>query len=249
MVVFDAREILTPFCEGGRQGAILFDSQRMGQVEYSLFVPAWWGARAHPVSEGGRGSAWFVDAPFGNAVLRQYRRGGMIAMLNRDRYFWCGGYHARSIVEFRLMRELISRRLPVPVPFAACYVRHGVQYRAAILTERLEGVFSLAACVRRSSNDVPWEKIGRLISRFHREGLDHADLNAHNILLSSTGECWLIDFDRGLLRIPATSWREGNLARLRRSLLKIRGERSVDLVHRDFERLHRAYDLAWSRGC
>lgn len=201
------------------------------------------------MSEGGRGSAWFVDAPFGHAVLRQYRRGGMIAMFNRDRYFWCGGHRTRSIVEFRLMRELISRRLPVPVPLAACYVRHGVQYQAAILIERLEGVSSLAACVRGNSNDTPWEQIGRLISRFHREGLDHADLNAHNILLDPAGKCWLIDFDRGVLRIPATSWRERNLARLLRSLLKIRGERSVDAVYRDFERLRRAYDLAWSRGC
>lgn len=96
------------------------------------------GERAHPISEGGRGSAWFVEASFGNAVLRQYRRGGMIAMLNRDRYFWCGGHRTRSVLEFRLMRELISRGLPVPTPLAACYVRHGVQYRAAILMERLE---------------------------------------------------------------------------------------------------------------
>ncbi|ALR06832.1 3-deoxy-D-manno-octulosonic acid kinase [Xylella fastidiosa] len=249
MVAFDANEILTPFCEGHREGAILFDCQRMRQVEYGLFVPAWWGGRAHAVSEGGRGSAWFVEASFGNAVLRQYRRGGMIAMLNRDRYFWCGGHRTRSVLEFRLMRELISRGLPVPTPLAACYVRYGVQYRAAILMERLEGVSSLAMCVRGNSKETHWEQIGRMISRFHREGLDHADLNAHNILLDQAGQCWLIDFDRGALRIPATKWRERNLARLLRSLLKIRGERSVDAVYRDFERLRRAYDLAWSRGC
>ncbi len=67
-------------------------------------------------------------------------------MLNRDRYFWCGGHRTRSVLEFRLMRELISRGLPVPTPLAACYVRYGVQYRAAILIERLEGVSSLAMC-------------------------------------------------------------------------------------------------------
>ncbi len=44
MVAFDANEILTPFCEGHREGAILFDCQRMRQVEYGLFVPAWWGS-------------------------------------------------------------------------------------------------------------------------------------------------------------------------------------------------------------
>jgi 3-deoxy-D-manno-octulosonic acid kinase len=58
----------------------------------------------------------------------------------------------------------------------------------------------------------------------------------------------MIDFDRGVLRIPATRWRERNLKRLHRSLLKLRGERSVDEVNKDYARLRRAYDLAWNRG-
>jgi 3-deoxy-D-manno-octulosonic acid kinase len=32
---------------------------------------------------------------------------------------------------------------------------------------------------------------------------------------------WLIDFDRGELRTPAREWQLANLARLRRSLLKL----------------------------
>ena len=32
---------------------------------------------------------------------------------------------------------------------------------------------------------------------------------------------WLIDFDRGELRPPARDWQQANLARLRRSLLKL----------------------------
>ena len=79
-------------------------------------------------------------------------------------------------------------------------------------------------------------------------GLDHADLNAHNILFDSNGRGWLIDFDRGVLRIPATHWRERNLKRLLRSLLKLRGERNREDVEKDFARLRRAYELAWNRG-
>jgi len=92
------------------------------------------------------------------------------------------------------------------------------------------------------------EETGRLIARFHRAGLDHADLNAHNILFDANGHGWLIDFDRGVQRIPATAWRERNLKRLHRSLVKLRGERSHDEVEKDFARLRRAYDLAWNRG-
>ena len=32
---------------------------------------------------------------------------------------------------------------------------------------------------------------------------------------------WLVDFDRGALRAPAKSWQLANLARLRRSLVKL----------------------------
>ncbi|HEY0197690.1 MAG TPA: lipopolysaccharide kinase InaA family protein, partial [Rhodanobacter sp.] len=32
---------------------------------------------------------------------------------------------------------------------------------------------------------------------------------------------YLIDFDRGRMREPATGWQQGNLQRLRRSLLKL----------------------------
>ncbi len=38
----------------------------------------------------------------------------------------------------RKVRELIKRKLPVPRPLAACYLREGVGYRAALLMERLE---------------------------------------------------------------------------------------------------------------
>jgi 3-deoxy-D-manno-octulosonic acid kinase len=51
-----------------------------------------------------------------------------------------------------------------------------------------------------------------------------------------------------VLRIPATAWRERNLARLKRSLLKLRGERSVEQVDGEFARLRVAYDQHWNRG-
>ena len=248
MVAFDATEALTPFRAGRGYGAILFDRERLEQAEPALFSPSWWGARARGVDEGGRGSAWFVDAAFGPAVLRHYLRGGMAAKLSNDRYLWKGANRTRSFAEFRLMRELLARDLPVPRPLAACYLRQGMTYKAAILMERLMGVRSLAEYAQTAGRGAPWEETGRLVARFHRAGLDHADLNAHNILFDGSHKGWLIDFDRGVLKIPATRWRERNLARLQRSLLKQRGERSREDVERDFARLRRAYDMAWERG-
>ena len=249
MVAFDANEEMTPCREGRDFGAIVFDRERLRQADPALFSPHYWGGRARPVGEGGRGSAWFIEAPFGGAVLRHYRRGGLAARVSADRYLWHGAARTRSFAEFRLMRHLRAEGLPVPQVLAAYYVRRGLSYRAAILMERIEGVRSLADRAQVAGHGAPWEETGRMIARFHRAGLDHADLNAHNILFDANARGWLIDFDRGQIRILATGWRERNLKRLKRSLLKLRGARSVDEVEKDFARLRRAYDLAWLRGC
>jgi 3-deoxy-D-manno-octulosonic acid kinase len=77
--------------------------------------------------------------------------------------------------------------------------------------------------------DEDWRRVGSILARFHAVGADHADLNAHNILIDEAGTVSVIDFDRGRLRPPG-AWAAGNLARLRRSLLKIGGQRFVDAI-------------------
>ncbi|MGO3128344.1 MAG: 3-deoxy-D-manno-octulosonic acid kinase [Luteimonas sp.] len=252
---FDPAESLMPIPAGvsmggrtGEYGAILFDGTQLRQADPRWFDPEAWGERAQRVDGSGRGGAWFIDASYGPCVLRQYLRGGMVGRFNRDLHLWRGTQHVRSFVEFRLLRELLRRDLPVPQPIAASYLRRGLGYRAWILMERLPDVRSLADHMADSPADAPLEQTGRLIARFHRAGLDHADLNAHNILFDGVGKGWLIDFDRGGLRIPETRWREQNLARLKRSLLKLRGARPETDVEQDFARLRRSYDALWSRG-
>jgi len=248
MAAFDATEVLVPYRDQRGYGAILFDRERLRQAEAQWMDPSYWGERARAVDSGGRGGAWFIDAPFGPSLLRMYKRGGLAASVSADRYLWRGANRTRSFAEFRLTRTLHGKGLPVPRPYAASYLHEGLTYRAAILMERLPDVRSLADRVQVAGSDAPLEETGRLIARFHRAGLDHADLNAHNILFDAQGRGWLIDFDRGVLRIPATRWREANLARLKRSLLKLRGERSVQAAEADYARLRRAYDQAWERG-
>lgn len=252
MAIFDPTETLTPFRAGpgGRGiGSILFDQTQLRQADPRWFDPAAWGPRAVPVSGSGRGGAWFIDGTsHGPCVLRHYLRGGMAATISRDRHLWRGVDRVRSFAEFRLLRELGRRGLPVAHPIAASYVREGPTYRAAILMERLVGVRSLADLAATDPAAVPWEDAGRLVARFHREGLDHADLNAHNILYDEAGTGWLIDFDRSRMRIPETAWRERNLARLLRSLLKVRGGRDEAAVREDFARLRAGYDRQWARG-
>ena len=64
-----------------------------------------------------------------------------------------------------------------------------------------------------------FSRVAAGLNHMHRRGVCHADLNAHNILLSEDG-VYLVDFDRCQLR-GGGLWRDANLVRLRRSLEKL----------------------------
>ncbi|KFL35560.1 3-deoxy-D-manno-octulosonic acid kinase [Arenimonas donghaensis] len=229
-----------PFRDERGQGAIVFDAARWPQAAPRWLDPAAWAPPATPVVEGGRGGAWFVESGFGRGVLRRYRRGGLAARASRDRYLWLGEDRVRSFAEFRLLASLRSQGLRVPSPLLAGYWRQGPAYRAAIVVERIEGASPLAACLDHPGA-AAWTATGRAIARLHAAGVDHADLNAHNVLLDPAGDAWLIDFDRGRRRAPAAGWREANLARLSRSLAKLAGP-GRDGWRQGFRQLRQAYE-------
>jgi 3-deoxy-D-manno-octulosonic acid kinase len=206
-----------------RGGAMLYDVSRAGNAAASWFDEAWWSRRGEVRSSAeGRGGVLFIDADGRRLVLRHYRRGGWIARWWTDRYLWRAASLTRSFIEWHLLYVMQRAGLPVPKPIAACYRRTGrYSYSADLLTERIADVSSLAT--QLESAPLPlgaWIAIGRCLSRFHRDGVCHADLNAHNVLLNEAQEVWLVDFDRGRLRRPGL-WCDGNLTRLRRSIEKI----------------------------
>ena len=207
-------------------GAILADGACLGSLlgarGESVFDPGFWAQRSELAAvAAGRGSAWFLDSGARHWVLRHYRRGGFIARLLADRYFWTGESRVRAFAEYRLLTRLIERGLPVPRPIGARYQRAGLRYRCDLITERVEGAAALSAeLAARTLSDEAWHSIGAAIARLHRAGVDHADLNAHNILIDRRGAVSVIDFDRGRIRGPG-AWRLRNLRRLRRSLEKV----------------------------
>ncbi len=203
-------------------GAILFDLALSPQVGHEWFVPAHWRSQgALSMRAGGRGGVAVVRTPAGECVLRHYRRGGLVARLLGDRYLWTGADRTRSFAEFRLLGEITRLGLPGPRALAARYCRSGPGYTADLLTLRIPAARPLAECLAagRLAGALA-ARVGALVARFHRAGVWHADLNAHNVLVTE-GALYLIDFDRGRLRRPARAWRHANLRRLRRSLLKL----------------------------
>ena len=91
--------------------------------------------------------------------------------------------------EYRLLTDLYRAGLPVPRPVAALVQRHCMLlYSGSLLTEFLDGTYSLASRVESDApDDIPWETVGGMIRRFHDEAVMHHDLNASNILLGPKG--------------------------------------------------------------
>jgi len=187
----------------------------------SLFDPEYWRRRGELAGvTGGRGSAWFIASGERQWVLRHFRRGGLIARLSRDLYVWAGEDKVRAFAEWRLLELLWQRGLPVPKPVAARYSRAVFGYRCDLITERIRGGEPLSAVLAHGAlGEIQWRALGAAVARLHLAGADHADLNAHNILIAASGVS-VIDFDRGRLRKPG-AWTLRNLQRLRRSLGKI----------------------------
>jgi 3-deoxy-D-manno-octulosonic acid kinase len=207
-------------------GAILYDPARLDHPTPVDFDPAALAEAGRVTATAtGRGSAWFIAAPHpggGATVLRHYRRGGWIARWVADRYLWRGEEATRCFRELRLLAAIEAAGLPAARPVAARYQRAGPGYRADLLTLAIPGAQPLAARLRDGLPPALWRSIGATIRDFHDAGVCHADLNARNVLLDAGDGVHLIDFDRGALA-GAGRWREANLVRLRRSLLKLGG--------------------------
>lgn len=250
MSMRESSETMLPFHHARGDGAIVFDARALPQTPApEWFDAAHWGADAQPVGSGGRGAAWFIDEASGAMVLRRYLRGGLMAKLSHDSFVWRGQDAVRSFAEFRLLQTLHAQGLPVPMPLAAAYWRSGRRYRAAILLQRIVGVHSFGHRVLDDAASAPWRECGALIARFHRAGLDHPDLNAHNLLFDAGNAGWMIDFDKGRIRGDAASgWRQANLSRLRRSLDKITGGGQARAIETGFAHLLHAYDQAMAGG-
>lgn len=232
---------------------MVFDANLPAAPTFDWFAREWWQSRQRLRAGGsgrGRGGVAFLDTPVGPCVLRHYRRGGWMAPLLGDRYLWDGRARSRGFLEFGLLAELRRRGLPVPTPVAARCRRSGPYYTADLITRTIEDARTLTDAIADGDLDAALaERVGVLVARFHAAGVDHADLNAHNILLADD-DLWLVDFDRGEIRVTGTAWRLSNLARLKRSLLKVGAcGRDEALLDRDiWAPLMRGYERGTGSG-
>lgn len=189
----------------------VFDDQWLAEHDFIVNSPS-----------AGRGASLFLNIEQHDLVLRHYRRGGMVRNVSEQSYVWQGLNRTRAWQEFDVLCVLEQKGLPSPRAFACQVRRQGLIYSATLITHYLDGMtLAERMCTAMLPNE-QWFAIGQCISRFHEAGVNHADLNAHNILLDDTGLVSLIDFDRASIN-PAKQRASfaNNLKRLQRSLRKI----------------------------
>lgn len=177
----------------------------------------------------GRGPVHVVEAGGRPRAVRHYFRGGAVAALLGDRYLRVG--EPRPLAELRASEAARSRGVPSPRVVAGAVYPAGVFYRADLVTDYVPGARDLAAWLFGEAG--PDERraalaaTGTLVARMAAAGLRHPDLNAGNVLLTTSDDglrALLLDLDRCALAPPGRSASSGPLlARLERSLRKLSG--------------------------
>jgi 3-deoxy-D-manno-octulosonic acid kinase len=210
--------------EQAKQGSecVFVSNSELAINEEWFSIDFWQAQNAIKGTASGRGTVWFLNCPKGEFVLRRYRRGGFIAKLTQFKFLFLGFHKSRPYQELSLLEFMLSSGLPVPEPIAGRCQRIGIQYQAEIITRLIPEADELFNCLLDSeqTNNLDWQQIGRTIRQFHQAGIDHTDLNCHNIMIDKSAKVWLIDFDKCRQRPIASHWQEANLQRLKRSFEK-----------------------------
>ena len=239
---------MKPDIHKGKSFAIAFDASLMGVPNADYFSVDYWTSRQAVNGQAlGRGSAWFIDAPFGPVVLRKYFRGGWAARISRDRYFFSSVSRSRPFREYHLLAALHEQGLPVPRPIAALCEHRWFISTGAIMTARISAARTLADLLPGNNDGADtdsglWASVGRCIRRFHEAGVWHADLNARNILLDADLDVYLIDFDRARFTPGKAVNGQANLKRLKRSLVKLWPVADERGLHAAWKQFKAAYD-------
>ncbi len=212
---------------------ILQDENATDKLERQHFEADYWIDKpGFARVDGGRGGSIKIDLNGQPAILRQYKRGGLIRHISTDRYIWLGKSHSRPWVEWQLLKQASDAGLPVAKPLGACVWKSGLLYRAAIMTAFLEDTETLAERLTHSVLDQSiWYQMGSLLKKMQSLGFRHADLNANNLLIDRNSKIYIIDFDKGRLMKRLDNWQWSALYRLQRSLVKI--DRQQTLNYRD----------------
>lgn len=220
-----------------------YDDATFSGPSLDYFDPTYWLSEEKVTGKAqGRGTTYFIAHESQHWVLRHYRRGGLIGKVLTDEYFFGGLENTRAFAEFSLLHRMREMGLPVPEPVAAHVSRHGLFYRADLITAMIPDSQDLHHVLSLKPLDPgSWERVGNTIARLHQSQVYHHDLNIRNLMQDGEGTIWVIDFDRCAFR-NGDSWKQEMLDRLHRSLDKEQGRsEEFHFTPDDWQHLIRGY--------
>jgi hypothetical protein len=177
----------------------------------------------------GRARLRSIALPDGTpALVRSYRRGGMVRYLTSD--LFCT-WPPRPFAELAVTEVARARKIFTLEVVAACIERSwGPIYRGWLVTRELTTAKNLWETLQERRYAVMEKRtllktVAESVRWMHVQGVYHSDLNVRNLLVSKEGcriEVYIIDFDKARLYTGALSGEkvEENLERLHRSLRK-----------------------------
>jgi len=181
---------------------------------------------------GNRGSGFPLKLDGGPELFaRRGRRGGFARFITTDVYF---GASTRPLRELAIANEARLRGIPIAEPLGAMIetVAPGF-YRSAFITRALTGM-TLWEFLRADDDPTVRTHVIELarhaIDTMHNGGVQHADLNLHNLFVSKAGERLIVvilDLDKAQLfdgPVPPGR-RRVNFTRLARSARKLDPDR------------------------
>lgn len=181
----------------------------------------------HGGGAGNRGGGYRLDSEAGALFVRKCHRGGLVAFAVRDLYFGRTPRPLRELADTLIAVErgvALAEPVGVVIQWAAPLI-----YRGFFLTRYLQGrtLWDLLSAETDGTRRIAALSAARAaIARMHRSGVEHADLNLHNIFVTgdpAAPSVVLLDLDKARLHSgPLAPARCAvHLARLARSARKL----------------------------
>ena len=198
---------------------------------------------------GGRAAHPVLVLPTGEkAVVRRYRRGGLVRHVNAARYF----AGTRAFDELRATERARVGGVRTARVLAAIEHPRVFGYTAVLATLLVPGAVDAAAWLAESSEGRRGEMLreaGRQLAAMHAAGVAHPDVNLRNLLVAEGNgrlEVSVLDFDRARVHdgpVPPPR-RAVELRRLARSARKLR----APVGEAEWRALREGYGAGWPEG-
>lgn len=170
---------------------------------------------------GGRSRATTCELPqLGRVFIKQYSHGGLLRSITGGRFLGVG--QVRSMLEFEMLERVRSYGINAPRPLAIVK-RGAVVYGTWLVMEELVNSRSLVEIQAQESDAL--HDVMKLLSEqmktLIRQRVFHVDLHPGNVLVSSNGLVYIVDFDKAYMyRGGVQSLRDLYLRRWRRAVIK-----------------------------